>query len=436
MPRQRQPLLLVTGDGVAGTALAAALARRGAPVAVLSGAKRTAAPSQGWLPIARKRARTLPPGVMIEESLPVDILLAGEHRVETSARVALVDQRALRATYRDRARAAGVRFDGGSPASRPLRDRGGTIGVRETDGSTRRATLTVDATGSGALLGALPGSWLPGGTHGRANREPVLFARLDLPADRVQASWVGRAQLLLGLDGGLAWRCTPRAGGPVLVAVSAGPGAGASQTRDLLAGVVGRDGAAHAETTLRWLPCRRPLDALGANGLFACGSAAGLLDTLLGCHLRPLESTTDALARALPPPEAGHPSTADLFPASVAVQRCAGGWLARRQLERRWLQALSPAQRESMVVSGVLGPDAWASALAGGPLLAASTPLLARLGRLPRELRTDLRRLRGQLAAVGALYRRYPRTHDMFALDRWQERVEGLFTAGGQAGRT
>jgi hypothetical protein len=216
----------------------------------------------------------------------------------------------------------------------------------------------------------------------------------------------------------------------VLVAVTAGPGAGRSRTEALLASVVGSAAASTATTEVRWLPCRRPLDGLAADGLLACGAAAGLLDTLLGCHLDALETATDALVRSIPSPTAATPpSTAELFGASRTVQRCMGGALAGRQLERRWLQHLSSADRESMVLSGVLGPDAWTAAIAGRPLLPHDAHVRALRGRLPRSHRPALARLRSDLNALRALHARHPAAHDMFAVDDWQVGMESLFSA-------
>lgn len=435
MPQHEIRTIQVVGGGLAGTAIAAGLARSGAPVRLLHAAAPHASESVRWLPVPRARARALPPDVLVEESLPVDILLAGEHRVETTARIGLVDHARLRAAWRSRARAAGVRFVECAPASGPVRAVGRTCGVRLADGTIHRASLTIDATGNGALLGALPGPWLPGGRVPSADREAMLFAQLHPAPDRVQASWVGRAQLVLGLQGGLAWRCTPRAGGPVLVAVTAGPGAGRSRTEELLAPLVGSAAADAATTDLRWLPCRRPLDGLAADGLLACGAAAGLLDTLLGCQIDAIETATDALVRSIPAlTDERPPSTASLFGASRTVQRCVGGTLAGRQLERRWLQQLSPADRESMVLSGVLGPDTWAAAIDGRPLLPRDARLRARRGRLPRSHQPALRRLRRDLDALHALHARYPDAYDMFVIDDWQVRMDSLFAAEGRGG--
>ncbi len=435
MPQHEIRTIQVVGGGLAGTAIAAGLARSGASVRLLYTATPRASEPIRWLPAPRVRARTLPPSVLVEESLPVDILLAGEHRVETTARIGLVDHTRLRAAWRSRARAAGVRFVECAPASGPVRAMGRTCGVRLTDGTTHRASLTIDATGTGVLLGALPGPWLPGGRVPSADREPVLFARLSPPPDRVQASWVGRAQLVLGLQGGLAWRCTPRAGGPVLVAVTAGPGAVRSRTEELLAPLVGSAAASAAATELRWLPCRRPLDGLAADGLLACGAAAGLLDTLLGCQIDALEKATDALIRSVPALTGERPpSTASLFDASRTVQRCVGGILAGRQLERRWLQTLSPAGRESMVLSGVLGPDAWAAAIDGRPLVPRNVRIRARRGQLPPSHHPALRKLRSDLDALRALHAHHPDAYDMFAIDDWQVRMESVFAPGGRGG--
>ncbi len=422
--------VLIVGDGLAGTSLATTLAHRGMSTTILAPPRDAdRPPTQGWQPVLQGQARRLPPGVVLEPSLPLDLILAGEHRIETAGRIALVDSARLRAVWRRRARAAGAEIRPARARS-ALRHSGRVGGVRLQDGTDLAAPLTVDASGTGVLLGALPGSLLPGGRYGRHEREAVAVARVPFAPDRIQSSWVGRAQLLLGLSrpGALGWRCTPRRGDQVFVAITAGPGAGRSVVEGLLAEVLGPDAPEATALDIRWLPCRRPLDMSSVEGLLVVGSAAAAIDTLLGMQLPVITAATGAIGRALVPPDPGAtPTTAGLFPVSRALQRCVGGGLSLRQFDRRMWHALDVEQREALVMSGALGPGSWASAAAGGALVDPGSVPRAALGGLARPLFRRLVRHQARRVALWRLHRRYPSTYDMFEQDAWQSRVEALF---------
>ena len=312
----------------------------------------------------------------------------------------------------------------------PLREEGAVRGAILDDGTELRAPLTVDATSDGALLSGLPGTWLPGGRYPLSEREAVLQATIPVRPDRVQASWVGRAQLLLGLSrpGALAWRCTPHCGTPVYVSLTAGPGEGRSSVEALLQEVLDGSLPPDVPCSLRWWPCRRPLDVGGATGLLICGSAASGHDTLLGTHLAALERGAlemgGAIATGWGTRDAEAPAW---FRAWRSFQRGAGAGMAVRHLHRRFLTPLSDEQFEQYVLSGVLAPGCWSRAAAGGPLLSAAGALSALAGRSSRHL--ALRAL-GWLARSTALrthHARFPRRPDPFALVRWQLRTEELF---------
>lgn len=421
---------LVVGDGLAGTTLAAGLARGGRSVALLGpeGAGHGHTPGD-WLPVDQGRARRQPPAVVLEPALPVDLILAGEHRIETSARIAVVDAPTLRREARRRARTAGVDLITAPPVTAALRERGGVAGVELADGTLREAPLTIDATGRGVMLDSLPGSVLPGGRYARDEREPVLTATVRVAPDRIQASWVGRAQLLMDLPrtGAYAWRATPRRGDRVYVALTPGPGHGRSAAEALLEHVLGPDLAPSVTATIRWQPCRRPLDSMVCEGMVIVGSAAAAVDSLLGLHLPVIEHGSRILCAALGSLDLGsRPGMADLFPASRQFLRALGPGLARRQAERRLLDLLAPEERESLVVSGVLGPGAFSGAVVGRPLLGVHALPRGLVGGLPHPLARRLLHCLRRCTALRAHYARYPVSHDLFALDSWQAKLEKI----------
>ncbi len=430
MREPASPRVLIVGDGPAGTRLAAELSRGGTPTTLLSqpdGAREHAGAE--WLPVDQARARRLPPSTVVEPALPVDLILAGDHRLETSARIAIVQARALREETRRRARAAGVELRSAPSATGALRERGGVSGVSLADGTTVPATLTVDASGRGVLLGSLPGSVLAGGRLAATDREPVLLATVRSEPARIQASWVGRAQLLLDLPGrgALAWRCTPRRGDRVYVALSAGPGRGRSQTEALLVRVLGPELASRTTSRLLWRPCRRPLDSTVCKGMVVVGAAGAAVDTLFGTHLPVIEHATRIVGRALGSLDVrSRVGVAELFRATSSFQRVLGPSLARRHAERRLLDTLDSEARESLVVTGALGPGAFSGALAGQPLLSAVAIARARFRGLSRDLVRDLARCRARCAALRTHHARYPIEHDLFALDSWQAKLETI----------
>ena len=143
-----------------------------------------------WLLVPASLGRSLPARVVLEPSLPVDLVLAGGLRVETGARLWLISE---------------------------------------------------PAQGAG---------------------EAVVWARSTTSPWEVQSAWVGRAQLLLNLDGGaLGWRCARRGGDEVFEWLALG---GAAANVDPLTGIDLPRGAELARLDLhRRREVRRFVDELG-----------------------------------------------------------------------------------------------------------------------------------------------------------------------------
>ena len=417
--------VLVAGSGVAGVALGKLLARRGLPVVVLQRTD-TAPPERRWAIVPAALGRTLPPGAMLEVGLPVDVLLPGGLRLETRARVSIVDVDSLLGAWRRHARTAGAAFHTVSAVRRAVRRNGGVAGVELEDGSTFEAAVTVDATGRGALLRSLFGAGLRAGSFDLAEREPVASTCTAADPRRIQASWAGRAQLLLGLDrpGAMAWRCVPRTGERVYAAATAGPGAMRSDSVQLLEQAVG---CSEADASVVWRACRRPTDVITHDGLMSLGGAAASLDTLTGVSipfiLRAVEAGVGVLSERA---TIESPTHARLFHASSAFTRGAGADLAVRYAVRQFVNELRPREREAAVLSGGLGAALWHAAASADDLV----PALA-LAPLKRSARGGDGPGEGLLRKCVALrkhYGRYPAAHDLFALDLWQARAEDLFS--------
>ena len=417
--------ILVAGGGVAGVTLGKLLARRGLPVVVLQG-KAAERPQRRWAVVPVGLGRTLPPGALLEVGLPVDVVLPGGLRKETRARVSIVDVDALRATWRKHARTAGAVFHAVDPVRRALRCKGGVAGVELEDGSVFEASVTVDATGRGALLRSLYGAGLRAGSFELTEREPVAGACVAAEPRNIQSSWVGRAQILAGLDrsGAMAWRCVPRNGERVYAAATAGPGAKRGESIELLRQVVE---PLVTDASVAWRACRRPTDVITHDGLMSLGGAAAALDTLTGISipfvLRTVEACVDVLSERA---TIDAPRQTQLFRASSAFTRDVGADLAVRYAVRRFVHALRPSEREAVVLSGVLGAPLWHAAASGGDLVSALAlgQLTGHAGRWGAAGRALLRRC----VALRSHYSRYPETHDLFALDLWQARTEELFS--------
>jgi hypothetical protein len=143
-----------------------------------------------WLLVPASLGRALPSRVVLEPSLPVDLVLAGGLRVETGARLWLISEPAPRAG------------------------------------------------------------------------ESVAWARTATSPWEVQSAWVGRAQLLLDLDGGaMGWRCARRRGDEVFEWLALG---GAAANVDPLTGIDLPRGAELPRQDLhRRREARRFVDELG-----------------------------------------------------------------------------------------------------------------------------------------------------------------------------
>ncbi len=427
----RTPVLVV-GDGLAGLALATRLARRGWRPELLG-----ASPDDGgdatddgipWLGTSAALARDLPASSVLETSMPVDVVLAGGFPVATRARAAIIDVAALRRRWRRRAAIAGVRLRSGARARRVERAGGRVVGVDAGDAGTLRAPLTVDASGEGMALASVFGAAVGRSRLPEEDTELVALARARTDPRRIDPAWVGRLQLLLGLErpGALGWRGATRDGRTAVAAVTAGPGGTAEDLRQLVSAVLRStpdDGPPRVHLTR--LPRRRVLDVIGADGVVAFGAAAAIHDTLLGFDVETILRAADALALALDPCRALEaPATPDLFAASRAVQRAVGATLAQRLLLRRALDGWTAAEREALVLSGALGPRSWFRAVEGVAAPWTAAALVA--GRLQPTTRRAWSRLLRRAAALRAHHARYPRRYDLFAIDRWQARTEDL----------
>jgi len=416
---------LVAGGGVAGAALGKLLSRRGVPVTVLQ-VEAAARARHRWAIVPAGLGRTLPPGSLLEAGLPVDLVLAGGHRIETHARVSIVDVDVLLDTWRRHAHTAGAVYRTGTPVRGALRRQGRVAGVELEDGSILEASVTVDATGRGALLRSLFGAGLRAASFEHREREAIASACASADPRQIQSSWAGRAQILLGLDrvGAMAWRCTTRSGERIFAAASAGPGATRSDSIELLGNVVE---SLEADASVSWRACRRPTDVLTHDGLMSLGGAAAALDSLTGISiphiLRAVEMGLETLAV---PAIVDSATKADLFPTSSAFMRCSGADLAVRHAVRRFFHSLRPEEREAAVLSGALGVPVWHAAASGGHVAPALRwARLTRRGCRGRQPGAELVR---QCLALRAHYHRYPTRHDRFALDLWQARTEELFS--------
>ncbi len=427
LARMSPPETTVVGAGPAGLRIARALARRGWDVVVLDGGRRQESAAWGLVPAAWGRG--LAARACRDESLPLDVVLPGEVPVPTPGRATLVDLGALRAAWRDEAVAAGVRFVAVRAAG-ALREGGGVVGVALADAPPRRAMLTIDASGSGALRASLPGAATAAGPWPRRDREPWAVARLPVSPEQVQSAWVGRVQLHLDLPGdrALGWRCATRDGAEVWIAATSGRGTTEREARAVLDGLVPPHRGDLERVAVRWRPSRRPLDIVTTPGLLVVGAAAAWTDALLAVDLPALCEAATRVAEALEPVRRGAPpDRSALYAASAALQDGPAGWGTRRAAQRRLLERLGVAGREGLVASGVAGPSAWARALDGGSLLGPASAWRGLVGRLPRRWRREVARevVRGaRLRAHGAAY---PGRHDWFSFDRWQARQERIF---------
>ena len=402
------------------------LARRGWRVTLATRPSNTG--STAWTTVPVSMGRHLPASSIIEGSVAVDVVLADGYRLAVPARMSIVDTLALRAVWARRAHIAGVKTRALS-VHKALKKEGRIAGVLLEDGGELSSPLTIDTTGGGVLLDALYDAAVGRRSHPAADMETVAMVRLATDPAAVQASWVGRLQLLFGLDGAgaLAWRCATRDGRHVLAAATAGPGTNAKDARRVLRQALDPLDVDDAQVTSRRFVCRRPLDSIAGDGVLAFGGAAGILDTLMGIGLPLATGAGNAISVALDgalPHDA--PDKAALFPASRAFHQNFGGMLAERHLLRREVFGLDAGDREALVVSGALGPMGWHAALVGGSLLQGSAALRSLTGRLPVHLRKQLRLLMLRIAGLRLHHARYPQHHDLFAFDTWQQRAETL----------
>jgi len=418
--------VLVAGAGPAGLGLGRLLAWRGWQVTFLQSPADDRPQRPDWLLVPASMAHQLPPPSIIDSALAVDVVLPGDWRMTLPARLALVDRRALVGAWARRARSAGVAFRRCASVRAPLRAGGRTAGVMLQDGTEIPATLTVDATGSGALLGALAGSGLRARRFEMEDREAVLATTTAVRPDRVQSSWAGRAQLLLDVDrpGAMAWRVVPRRGDALYVAATAGPGAARARGVDVLRAVTGGfDG----DVAVAWRACRRPLDVVSAAGVLSLGGAAAALDPLTGVDLPLLLGTADLVDRTMACAPRGDVHTEALFGVTSAFQRSIGASIAVRGLVRRFLHRLLPEHREAVLIGGALGPIAWHAAVGGGDLTLPLITASPRARALPGAVSARFIDLVRRAVRVRAHHARFPRRYDVFELDRWQSTIEALF---------
>jgi flavin-dependent dehydrogenase len=430
MTLSRTPVNVI-GGGLAAIALATRLARRGWRPALLAAGPAEPSetdPDSLWLPASATLARDLPSSAVLETAMPVDVVLAGDYPVATRARVALIDVAALRRTWRRRATIAGAQLVDGIHVEGVVRGGGRVTGVRVAGSEDYLAPLTIDVSGRGVILGSLYGAALGRDRLPDHDTELVAVARATADPRRIDPAWVGRLQLLLGLDqpGALGLRGATRDGCLVVAAVTLGAGGTRDALHELATSVLSPC-VEPAEVVIhtRRLPCRRPLDVIGADGMAAFGAAAAIHDSLLGLDVELLLRAADHLAPALDPCLGlTAPGKEDLFAASRAVHHAVGGTLVQRLVVRRALDGWSAAEREALVLGGPLGPAAWFRAIDGASPLWTAASLSTR--RLPSDLRRQWNRLLQRAAALRVHYALYPRRYDMFAIDRWQARIERL----------
>ncbi len=403
------------------------LARRGWRVTLITRPTDKGARSD-WTTVPTSMGRYLPASSVLEGSVGVDVVLADGYRLAIPARMSLVDSTALRSVWARRARIAGVETRVAT-VRKAIKREGRVAGILMEDGTELLASLTIDTTGRGVLLDALYDAAVGRRSHPAADMETVAAVRLPADPATVQASWVGRLQLLFGLEGAgaLAWRCATRDGRQVLAAATAGPGAGAEDSRRVLRQALHPLDIDDSHIQCQPITCRRPLDSIAGDGLLAFGGAAGIVDTLLGLGIPLATLAGNAVSVALD--DAMHHGTPDkgtLFRASTAFHRGLGGVLAERHLLRREVFGLEAADREALVTSGALGPMGWHAALVGGGLLQGSAALQAFTGRLPAHLKRQLRLLMRRAMGIRIHHSRYPQNHDLFAFDTWQQRADML----------
>ena len=337
-----------------------------------------------------------------------------------------------------RALDAGVQMADRTEATGPIIEEGHVVGVhcrpsRGGDAFRVLAPVTVDATGWRARLRqAVPADWpmtevVPHSEMALAYREerrrpePVedllVEATFDFEIAPQGLYWVAdRTETLVNVGIGMQW-------------VPGIPNPRTQIHKEVLPKYPGLANTTEIRSGAGVIPNRRPIDCPVGPGIVAIGDAACQVQPMtgsgIGASMYAAGLLSEVVTVALETTKT--PAMEDLFPYAHRYHTSYGTDQAANQILRTSLQALTNAQLNRLMGSGIVSEEDMVSAarkgrldLSFGKKLKAATKLMGE----PRLVRA-LKRMQSDMGSARDLYARYP--EDPSGLASWRKEAKELF---------